>query len=148
MEDSAGGIHIKMIGFCGDQCTCCPRYRATQDGGKIELEQVKALWVRLGLRDPHIPVENMACHGCALEKECAYSELCACISLKALENCGLCDDYPCTIINSVFVKSEQLRSHAAEVCTREELNMLHKAFFSKRDYFDRIHEEYLKKYLL
>lgn len=136
---------MNMIGICGDNCACCPRYIATQNGKKTELEKVKELWVRLGLRDHDFPVKDMTCHGCLPENKCAYAELRTCVSVKALKNCGSCDEYPCKLINSAFDKSEKLKSHAKKVCTQEEMDMLHKAFFSKKQYFDRIHQKHRKK---
>ena len=127
-----------MIGICGDNCMYCHRYIATKNGSREALENVKKLWVRLGLRDSDFPVQNMACNGCLPEKKCAYFELRACVNSRAHENCGLCDDYPCEIINVVFDKSEKLKARANEVCTVEEMEMLNKAFFSKKEYFDCI----------
>ena len=135
---------MSMIGVCGDNCAYCPRYIATQNGGKTEFEKVGELWVRLGLRDPDLPVEDMACHGCLPENKCAYAELRECVSAKAHENCGSCDEYPCRLIKSAFVKSEKLKSHAGKVCTREEMDMLHKTFFSKKEYFDHVHQKHRK----
>lgn len=87
----------------------------------------------------------MACHGCVPEKECAYMELRSCVRTKGVESCGLCDDYPCEVLNGAFEKTKKLQLHAAKVCTQEEMDMLHKAFFSKKGYFDRVHQDYLKK---
>lgn len=134
-----------MIGICGDNCTYCPRYIATQNGGTQELEKVKELWVRLGLRGHDFTVEDMVCHGCMPENNCAYIELLSCINEKVHKNCGLCNEYPCKIINDAFDKSEKLNFHAKKVCTQEEMDMLHKAFFSKKEYFDRIHQKHQKK---
>lgn len=136
---------MDIFGICGDNCTYCPRYMATQKGSTQELEIVKELWVRLGLRDPAFPVQDMSCHGCMPENRCAYSELRACLRAKAHEDCGSCDEYPCKPINSVFDKSEELKAHATEVCTQEEMDMLHKTFFSKKEYFDRVHQKHRKK---
>ena len=133
-----------MYGLCGDNCEYCPRYIATQKGTKVGLEEVKELWVRLGLSDHDFPAEDMACHGCSPESKCAYADLRACINEKGHENCGLCYDYPCLLIDSAFKKSEKLKSHAVKVCTQEEMNILHKAFFSKKEYFDYIHQKHLK----
>ena len=135
---------MNMMGICGDNCAYCPRYIATQNGRKIELEKAKDLWVRLGLIDHNFPVEDMACHGCMPENDCVYAKLCACVSEKGNKNCGSCEDYPCKLMNSVFDRSEKLKSHAAKVCTQEEMDMLQKAFFSKKEYFDRIHPKHRK----
>lgn len=118
---------------------------ATQNGGKNKLEKVKALWVRLGLRDPDFPAEDLACHGCMPENKCAHTELRACVRAKDFENCGLCQEYPCRLISIAFDKSEKLKSHAKRICTKEEVEILHKAFFSKKEYFDRIHRKNRKK---
>lgn len=108
------------------------------------MEKVKE-WVRLGLIDHDFAIEEMACNGCIPEKNCAYSDLRTCVSAKALKNCGFCDEYPCKLLNKVFDKSEKLKSLAAKVCTLEEMDMLNKAFFSKKEYFDRIHQKNRKK---
>ena len=134
-----------MFGICGDNCTDCPRYRATQNGGKDALEAVKALWIRLGLRDHDFPAQDMACHGCKPENPCAYLELRECVSRKGLDNCGSCRSYPCELINSAFEKSNKLEYRAIKICTPEEMDLLRKAFFSKKEYFDRIHQEYQKR---
>jgi len=130
-----------MIGVCGDNCSLCPRYLATQDGRAGELERVKNLWVRLGLRDPAFPAQDLACHGCSPENECAYRALRACAREKEVANCGMCAEYPCGLIRSALDKSETLYSHAVRVCTPEELAALTKAFFAKRQNLDRIHLE-------
>lgn len=134
-----------MIGICGDNCACCPRYIATKSGDLERLERVKALWVRLELRGSDFPAEKMACHGCQPENKCAYVELCACVSERSGINCGFCDEYPCKLINYVFDKTDKLRSVAVRVCTHEEMDMLDRAFFSKKEYFDCIHAENCRK---
>jgi len=130
---------LSPIGICGDNCSFCPRYIATQNRSAKELEKVKELWVRLGLRDLSFPAQDLACFGCKPENKCAYSELRACAREKGIDNCGLCAAYPCKLINAAFEKSEKLRSYATRVCTLEEMDMLHKAFFSKKQNLDQIH---------
>ncbi len=131
-----------MIGICGDNCLCCHRYVATKSGSVEELEKVKKLWVRLGLRDPDFPVENMACPACNKENNCAILN---CAQSKGIENCGLCQEYPCDLITVAFEKTENLSSRAAQICTPEELGILKKAFFSKRQNLDQIHFEKNKR---
>jgi hypothetical protein len=132
------GAKMSMMGVCGDNCKYCPRYIATQSGNIKELEKVKELWIRLGFRDPNFPVEDMACTGCKPDNTCAYEELYACVVAKGHENCGFCDEYPCKMITSVFERSDILLSKSRNVCTDEEMDILHKAFFSKKKYFDNI----------
>jgi len=130
-----------ILGICGDNCFFCHRYIATKSGRIEDLERVKELWVRLGLREPDFPVQEMKCHGCKPENKCAYLDLCACVREKEVENCGFCNTYPCELINRAFEQSERLRSIANRVCTQEEIEMLDKAFFSKKDYFDAIQKK-------
>jgi hypothetical protein len=103
------------------------------------LEEVKELWVRLGLRDPDFPPRDMACFGCRTQNTCAYSEVRDCAGEKAIENCGLCRMYPCQLINAAFEKSEKLRCRTARVCNQRETEALDKAFFSKRRNLDQMH---------
>ena len=130
-----------LIGVCGDHCSYCPRYIATENNNATDLEKVKELWVRLGLRDPAFHARDLACSGCKSNSKCAYPELRACAHEKGMDNCGLCDAYPCKLINTAFEKTEKLRSHAAHVCKLEEMDTLQKAFFSKKQNLDQIHND-------
>jgi len=137
MEGTMPGV----IGVCGDDCSLCPRYSATLNESAEELEKVRELWVKLEWRDPDFPVARLACHGCKAEVNCAYSELRACAQEKAVANCGLCEGYPCELINGAFGKSEKVQARAALVCTPIEMSTLERAFFSKKQNLDRIHGE-------
>ncbi len=130
---------MSMIGICGDNCLFCPRYIVTQKGSAKDLENVKELWVKLGLRDRSFPAREMACHGCKPENKCAYSEIRACAAKRHVESCGLCDGYPCGLIDRAFAISEKLCSHATLVCTPMEIETLKKAYFSKKQNLDQMH---------
>jgi len=130
-----------MIGVCGDNCFYCPRYMATQNRNPSDLEKVKELWVRLGLKDPTFPAREFACLGCKPDSKCAYSELRTCAREKGIDNCGLCEVNPFKLINAAFERSEKLRTHATRVCTPEEMDTLNKAFFSKKQNLDKIHSD-------
>ena len=132
---------MSLIGVCGDDCSCCPRYSATQNGKPEDFERVKELWVRLGFRDPSFPVKDLACYGCGLDSRCAYPELRACAYKKNLENCGLCNEYPCEMMMEAFVETERLKPLAMCKCTSEEMDILNKAFFHKKQVLDQIHNE-------
>ncbi len=135
---------MEIIGVCGDDCAHCPRYIATQEGNPAKLEQVRELWVRLGLREPSFPAEEFACYGCASEAKCAYPELRQCAVTKHIANCGLCEDYPCELIEAAFGKTRTLESKIAGLCSPNELETLKQAFFYKKRTLDRIHGQ-LKK---
>ena len=106
-----------------------------------ELDEVKKLWVRLGLRDPAFHARDLACFGCKPGNRCAYPELRTCAHEKGIGNCGLCDKYPCELINDAFERTEELRSRAIRICIPQEMDTLSKAFFSKKENLDRIHRE-------
>lgn len=133
---------MDLTAICGDNCFYCPRYIATKTRSVEELENVKKLWVRLGLRELDFPVQDMACYGCRPENKCTYMNLRVCVQEKGVKNCGFCNEYPCELINTVFEQSEKLRFHAGNVCTQEEMHLLYKAFFSKKEYFDKIHQKH------
>lgn len=130
---------MTALGICGDNCLYCRRYIATRSESAAELEEVKGLWVRLGLRGPDSPSKELVCFGCRPDNKCAYPEIVSCAQEKDVENCGACQKYPCQLINGAFQKSEEFRSHAAMVCTAGELDALQKAFFSKRQNLDQVH---------
>jgi len=135
---------MEIIGVCGDDCACCPRYIATQAGNPAKLEQVKELWVRLGFREPSFPAGDLVCCGCASEAKCAYPELRRCAAAKRITNCGLCENYPCELIEAAFEKTRSLEPKIAGLCSPDELKTLKRAFFYKKRTLDRIHGQ-LKK---
>ena len=130
---------MDIIGICGDNCTYCPRHVATQSGSIDELEKVKDLWVRLGFRDKDFPVQEMICHGCSPKNHCAYIDLRTCAIENGLGNCGVCVEYSCDLTAAAIAETERLRSRAINVCSKEEIEILEKAFFQKKQYLDEIH---------
>jgi hypothetical protein len=129
---------MALIGVCGDDCSYCPRYSATQNGKSEDLERVKELWVRLGFWDPAFPAKDLTCHGCGPNNRCAYPELRTCAYKKNSENCGLCNAYPCELMRDAFVRTERLHPLAMSKCTSEEMDILNKAFFHKKQVLDQI----------
>jgi hypothetical protein len=136
---------MAKIGACGDHCDSCPRHRATRAGNQIALENVKELWVRLGLRDPSFPSGGLLCYGCKQDNACAYSALRDCVIAKKIENCGFCNTYPCEIAIDVFDKTEQWKLNHMKKCTKEEYELLHKAFCQKKINLDEIYAQNQKK---
>ncbi len=126
------------IGVCGDNCSYCPRYIATLSGNIEELEKVKELWVRLGWRVESFPADKLVCYGCSPEVKCAYPELSNCAYEKKIPNCGLCDNYPCDLVNTAYERTKRLTANARSVCNREEMDILNKAFLNKKRTLDKI----------
>ena len=129
---------MDKIGVCGDNCSYCPRYIATLSDNLEEFEKVKELWVRLGWREKSFPAEKLACQGCTPEVKCAYPKLRDCAYEKELSNCGLCDNYPCELVNAAYERTKSLTSNALRVCTTEEMDILNKAFLHKKQTLDKI----------
>ena len=129
------------IGISGDNCTVCPRYLATLSGDPRELEKVRDLWVRVGFREPDFPAEKLACRGCIPGNQCAYTGIRDCAHEKAVADCGLCDGYPCALIDAAFTRSDELRPRLAQACSPAELAVLEEAFLSKKRNLDRVHQE-------
>jgi hypothetical protein len=129
---------MAAIGACGDDCTECPRALALRSGRRTELEKVKELWVRIGLRDSSFPAEQLGCSGCTPQNACAYSEVRDCAFGKGLENCGLCPSYPCDAVTAVFQKTENLRRGLNRKCSPQESGLLEKAFCRKKQNLDKI----------
>jgi hypothetical protein len=136
---------MAKIGACGDHCDFCPRYHATQSNNQIALEKVKELWVRLGLRAPFFPAGELVCFGCKPDNVCAYSALRDCVMDRNIENCGFCSAYPCKIVVDVFGKTEQWALNHMQKCTKEEYEVLHKAFCQKQIHLGEIYAQNQKK---
>ena len=132
---------MDKIGVCGENCSYCPRYTATLSGNKEEFEKVKELWVRIGWRDESFPAEKLVCHGCNPENKCAYPKLRRCAYGKKISNCGLCDNYPCELVNAAFERTKKLEIIARGICSWKEMDILNKTSFHKKRTLDRINKQ-------
>jgi hypothetical protein len=127
-------LDIMRIGVCGDNCDLCPRFQATENGSEEYLSEVTHLWLRLGIRDRLVSSDEIRCHGCTPENNCAYQEQRDCAFRQGLVNCGMCDSYPCEITERTFQKTDHLR-RSIEGCP--DFVHIEKAFFRKKEYLDR-----------
>jgi hypothetical protein len=134
-----------LLGACGDDCSCCPRYLATVSDDSAALCRVKDLWVSLGWRSPNVDVQSLRCPGCRKENKCACPELRDCAFDRGLKNCGECDEYPCGHTESAFQKTENtLQSLNPDTCTPEEMALLMNAFGFKKSNLDDVHRDRLR----
>lgn len=133
---------MKIIGFCGDNCSACPRYIATQSGDEEQLKKAAEMWKIVGWRETTVPPNEMICHGCASVEWCRYENIRKCAVKKGIVNCGLCEDYPCKKIKEVFEQTEHYKKACEEICSKEDYECFQKAFFSKKDILDKIHQEH------
>lgn len=130
------------MGYCGDVCNYCPRYIATQSGNKDKLNEVAILWHKAGARPKILTPEEMLCHGCFPHKACQFG-IAQCASEKGIRHCGECSEYPCPILKSRFDLIPQLSEDWKKVCTKEEYDLVHKAFWQKKENLDKAREQYL-----
>jgi hypothetical protein len=134
---------MTLVGYCGDDCEWCPRYVATRDNDVEGLKRAALLWARVGMNESLVPAEEMICNGCASLEQCHYDDVRECARGRGISNCGRCDEYPCDRINQVFERTGSYARQCKEVCDAEDYACLHKAFFSKKDRLDAVHNRYM-----
>lgn len=130
----------EIISLCGDLCSECPRYIATQANDYVRLKEIATLWFRLGFRSEIVSEEEIKCYGCSKTKPCSYN-INTCEHIRDLNNCGECNLYPCQKINLVFDKTEKVKENCLVRCTPEEYVQMHKAFLSKKNILDNINNK-------
>ena len=126
--------------MCGDLCSECPRYIATQNNNVNELQKVAELWHKLGFRDSVVSTNEIKCSGCTKNNKCTYG-INTCQHIDKINNCGECGLFPCEKINSVFERTENLDKYCKPACTKEEYNQLYKAFFMKEQILNYINKK-------
>lgn len=134
-------INEEQIGACGDDCSYCLRYKATQSQNQVELKRIKDLWVSFGWKNPDVDSSELECWGCRKENKCAYGDLRNCAFEKGLRNCGYCKKYPCKLILEAFDRTETLFNKFNSKCSKEDRVALEKAFKNKKINLDIIHNE-------
>jgi len=96
----------RIVGSCGIICTDCPAYIALRTDDQALRESTSKEWsAQFGAE---IPPSEINCDGChAIDgvqvSHCAECEIRRCSQqTHGVENCGLCDDYPCQRIVKFF----------------------------------------------
>ena len=122
----------KIIAACGNDCSICPRYNKypflkTDE----ELKHTAELWMKIGYRDHVVTNEEISCTGCKKDNWCRYN-IVGCCRDKGIDNCSLCKDYPCNNIKECFEITKSFEPMCKKVCTKEEYEILKKAFLGKR----------------
>ena len=120
-----------ILAACGNDCESCPRYNcAPFTKTEEELINTAKLWHKVGYRDRVVAPEEISCTGCKVDNWCRYNVI-GCVSQKGLDNCGQCQEYPCDNIKECFQSTKKFIPKCEEVCTKDELAMLRKAFWEK-----------------
>jgi len=127
------------LACCGNVCNECPRYIATKSNDNRKLDAVAILWKNCGWRDEIVSAQEIMCYGCKSIKNCKY-ELRDCALNKGIENCGLCDKYPCSKINEAFERTSKYSDFTSMVCDNITFDQLRKAFYYKKQNLDNTHE--------
>jgi hypothetical protein len=132
---------VFKLAYCGNDCNLCPRYIVTQGNSTEKLKEVATLWKKAGWRESIVPPEEMACNGCRTVKWCRYDDIRKCAKEKRIDNCGLCRDYPCKKIEKVFKQTASYAKLCKKNCSKQEFELLHKAFFSKKQKLDKVRKQ-------
>ena len=119
----------EKLTLCGDNCNMCPRYNANTDE---ELKAVAELWYKVGWRNTIVSNEEISCPGCSSHKSCTYN-LVECTKGHRVSKCNQCSEFPCKIINDMLIRSAKYKEKCKEVCTKQEYDVLCKAFFEKEN---------------
>lgn len=102
----------KMIAYCGQVCTECPAYIATQNNDKKALEETAAKWREMF--DPSITAENILCDGCQSDGRkighCSECEVRACAIEHGVANCAYCDDYGCGTLTALLDNAPEIKA--------------------------------------
>ena len=91
---------MSYIAYCGLLCDECPIFIATQNN---DLAAKERLAVECSGEGNLFTAEDMTCEGCFWVKNdstkmCGNCEIRNCAGKRTVENCGLCPEYPCDII--------------------------------------------------
>ncbi|MDO4459147.1 MAG: DUF3795 domain-containing protein [Clostridia bacterium] len=125
-----------ILAACGNDCSVCPRYLPKTDE---ELRKTAELWYKIGYRDHVVTNEEISCTGCKPENWCRYNVI-ACCTARNIKSCAQCENYPCDNLLECFEVTSSFIPKCREVCTDEEFEILHKAFFEKRKNLDEAKE--------
>ncbi|MFX1451463.1 MAG: DUF3795 domain-containing protein [Promethearchaeota archaeon] len=125
----------KKIAYCGDVCSFCPRYVATQSGSEEELKKVAILLEKIGWRSETLPPKKVECLGCQDIEVCEYDVKECCIA-QNIPNCGKCPKYPCPKIERAFEISATNMARFRMILTEREFATFMRAFFWKKANLD------------
>lgn len=122
-----------IIAACGNNCSECPRYvKHPYEKTEEELLHTAELWMKIGYRDHVVSTDEIACSGCKPENWCRY-QVVKCCEERGISNCAQCLDYPCERMRECFAVTRSFEPKCREVCTEQEFEQLHKAFFEKEE---------------
>jgi len=113
----------EIIGRCGFRCDLCMAYKGNGSGSLHQLS-VAAGWFRY--YEYMIHPSRVFCEGCLptgsrlFKFKDSFDSVCDCVSGKKLENCALCDNYPCPDIEDKMSACELIKERYAGKIHNEE----------------------------
>ena len=95
----------KIISICGNICSVCAAYIATNENSEVKRKETAKLWSKMYSSD--ISPEDIYCEGCMTEggKKFNYCKVCEirkCGMEKGVKNCAYCGEYICDKLEEVF----------------------------------------------
>ncbi len=97
------------LAYCGLICEKCPIYLATREQDKdkqYEMRAVIAQEIKKHYGQETKPEDVGDCDGCKAETGrlfCTGCEIRICAVQKGIENCAYCNDYPCKLLEKLFI---------------------------------------------
>lgn len=112
-----------MRAYCGLDCMVCGAFIATRDNNDTLRKKTAMAWSKL-FSTSFLPSE-INCMGCHSEKlqfgHCSTCTIRKCAREKELENCAVCNEYPCDRLKAFMETApeakealEQLRSQTSQ----------------------------------
>lgn len=129
-----------ILAACGNDCSSCPRFMPKTEA---QLKSTAELWFKINYRDRLVDTEEIKCSGCATDNWCRH-EIVGCTSERQLDNCGQCEEYPCSKIRESFENTAKFIPACRSCCTKEEFRIMEKAFFEKKKNLDHCHHLVVK----
>lgn len=101
---------IKMIAYCGLLCDSCTIHLATLEPDKSKQTAMRTEIAGICNETYGMnlsPADVTDCDGCRagtgrIFSGCLGCEIRKCATQKSLENCAVCNDYPCSILERFF----------------------------------------------
>ena len=128
------------IGYCGDDCSSCPRYMATVSNDITKFKDAAMMWKRVGWRGTVLDTNEIKCGGCKTVQWCRYNDIRECAIARHLNNCGECYEYPCNKLDNVFKKTASYAKDCEAIFSKGDFAILSKAFFTKKNNLNLINK--------
>ncbi|WP_352420703.1 DUF3795 domain-containing protein [Proteiniborus sp.] len=107
----------KIIAYCGLICNDCPAYIATKSNDSEQKLKLSKEW-----SSPNYQVspEDINCTGChagsqTVFKFCNECEIRMCGVDKEIDNCGYCNEYPCSKLDISFNNSPENKERLDQI---------------------------------